>query len=436
MPSQTAIRWGATSAVLALVAGLAGCGAAEGEPPGIVRTSACAVSAPAGFQDAGVGAAVLGQIRDAAGQGVVDTTSAQRVSTAAQTQAALERYAADACTLTVLIGPGGSGALAQVAADNPDRAFLAVGAGADVELPDNVLTVDFDLREAAFLAGFAAASATRTGTVAVSVAAGQYAGEELLTAFDDGVRARADQLDGEVAVVDAGATAPRTLEDTVAAGQDWADAAIAAEADVLVPFGAASPQGVADRIGVLAEEAEEADYADDAGDADDEAADADAGMEGAAHGGAEDADGSDVGGAADGGPEGTSAEESELPALIWYGSDGSKTLPRRVRHQVVASIDPDVGLGMRAVLTGWPGDGGDPEELVQWEDADGHGGEDAVPELVGGLEVRARAALGDLDNGGVDVVASDGVLGSITGLGRTIADGKELLDDAVDGDDG
>nr|WP_232483478.1 BMP family ABC transporter substrate-binding protein [Brevibacterium yomogidense] len=437
--SQTGIRWSATGTVVALVAALAGCGDAEAEPPGIVRTSACAVSAPAGFQDAGVGAAVLGQIRDAAGQGGVDTTSAQRVSTAAQTQAALERYAAEACTLTALIGPGGSGALAQVAADNPDRAFLAVGAGVDIELPDNVLTVDFDLREAAFLAGFTAASATRTGTVAVSVAAGQYAGEELLTAFDEGVRARADQLDGEVAVVEAGATAPRTLEDTVAAGQDWADAAIAADADVLVPFGSASPQGVADRIGTLAEEeeADDEDATDDVGGAKDAADDTD----GAAHGGAEDLSGPADGGAADGGaadgePEGASAEESELPVLIWYGSDGSKTLPRPVRHQVIASIDPDVGLGMRAVLTGWPGDGGDPEELVQWADADGDGGEDAVPELVGGLEVRARAAVGDLDNGGVDVVASDGVLGSITGLGRTIADGKELLDDAGDEDDG
>lgn len=435
MSSSTAIRWGTTSAAVALLAALAGCGDAEGEPTGIVRTSACAVSAPAGFQDAGIGAAVLSEIREASGQGVVDTTSGQRVSTAAQTQAALERYAADGCTLTVLVGPGGSGALAQVAEDNPDRAFLAVGAGAGAELPDNVLTVDFDLRDSAFLAGFAAASATRTGTVAVSVSAGQYSGEDLLAAFDEGVSTRAEQLGGEVTVVEAGTVAPRTLDDTVAAGQDWASTAIAADADVLVPFGAASPQGAAEHIGVLAEEAEEADEGseDDSGSAD---GNADGLADDLTDTGAAEADPAGAAeGAAEGEPEGASAAESDLPVLIWYGSDGSKTLPRPVRHQVVASIDPDIGMGMRAVLTGWPGDGGEPEELVQWDETDGADAQDAVPELVGGLEVRARSAVGDLDNGGVEVVASDGVLGSITGLGRTIADGKALLDDSGEDDE-
>lgn len=426
--SRTAIRWAATSAAVALLAALSGCGDTEREPTGIVRTSACAVSAPAGFQDAGVGASVLGEIREAAGQGVVDTTSAQRVSTAAQTQAALERYAADGCTLTVLVGPGGSGALAQVADDNPDRAFLAVGAGVGAELPDNVLTVDFDLRDSAFLAGYAAASATRTGTVAISVSAGQYAGESLLAAFDEGVSARADELGGEVTVVDAGTVGPRTLDDTVTAGEDWATEAIAADADVLVPFGSASPQGVAEHIGALAEDAadEEAEEDSDEDGGGEDSGDGESDADGAA--GAAD-------GAAAGEPEGASAAESDLPVLIWYGSDGSKTLPRPVRHQVVASIDPDVGLGMRAVLTGWPGDGGHPEELVQRDEADGLESRDAVPELVGGLEVRARSAVGDLDNGGVEVTASDGVLGSITGLGRTIADGKALLDDEGGDDD-
>lgn len=420
------MRLRATTVLVALGVGVSGCGDTADERTGIVRTSACAVSAPAGFADAGMGAAVLDEVRTAANEGVVDTTSSQRVSTAAQTQAALERFAADGCTLSVLVGPGGAGALSQVASDNPDRAFLAVGPGTDAGQPDNVLTVDFDLRESAYLAGYAAASATRTGTVAVSTAKGQFQGAELLAAFDDGVDARADEVEGDVTVVEDGAIHVRTLDDTTSAGVEWAESATAAGADVLVPFGSASPQGVAEHIGDLAAAAEDA------------ATEGAAAAEGAGAGdeGDDDRDpGED--------PVGTSAEDEDLPVLIWYGSDGSKTLSRPVRNQVVASIIPDVGLGMRAVLTGWPGDGQEPEGLVRSAEpgaapdagAAADSGDDvreAVPELVGGLEVRARRAVGDLDNEGVAVVASDGVLGSITGLGRALADERERRDDEQD----
>lgn len=434
MPRVARVRLGATGALLVLGLGVSGCGGTVDEPTGIVRTSACAVSAPAGFADAGVGATVLDEVRTAANEGVVDTTSSQRVSTAAQTQAALERFAADGCTLSVLVGPGGAGALSQVASDNPDRAFLAVGPGTDAGQPDNVLTVDFDLRESAYLAGYAAASATRTGTVAVSTAKGQFQGAELLAAFDDGVDARAAEVEGDVTVVEGGAVDVRTLDDTTSAGVEWAESATAAGADVLVPFGSASPQGVAEHIGDLAlaaEDAEEPDDEDAHGPAEDEEALAGAGDEGD-----DDRDAGED-------PVGTSAEDEDLPVLIWYGSDGSKTLPRPVRNQVVASIIPDVGLGMRAVLTGWPGDGQEPEGLVRSAEpgaapeagaaADSDDDvREAVPELVGGLEVRARRAVGDLDNEGVAVVASDGVLGSITGLGRALADERERRDEEQD----
>jgi len=415
----TRVRLGATTALVALGVGVSGCGDTADEPTGIVRTSACAVSAPAGFADAGMGAAVLDEVRAAAAEGVVDTTSSQRVSTAAQTRAALERTAENGCTLGVLVGPGGAGALARVAEENPERAFLAVGPGTHAGQPDNVLTIDFDLRESAYLAGYAAASATRTGTVAVSTAQGQLQGAELLAAFDDGVRARAEEGDADVTVLDEGAVDVRTLDDTAAAGLAWAESATDADADVLVPFGSAAPQGVAEHIGGLAEEAEAAD---------------DAPTDAAAQPGSDE-------GEPENDPVGTSAEDDDLPVLIWYGSDGSTTLPRPVRNQVVASIVPDVGLGMRAVLTGWPGEGRDPEELVRDADpagreAAGDDAREAVPELVGGLEVRARRAVGDLDNEGVAVVASDGVLGSITGLGRALAEERDRLDEEREDADG
>ena len=386
----------ALTAALAASALLAGCGGAEEAPASIVRTSACAVSAPSGFADAGVGAAVLEQVRGAVRQGLVDTTSTQRVSTPAQTQAALERFTSDGCTLTLLVGPGGAGALSQVAQEAPDRAFLAVGAGIGDDRPDNVLTVDFDLRDSAFLAGYAAAHATRTGAVAVSASTGQAGGEDLLAAFDEGAAAAQEADDDlEVRVVQAGMTEARTVEDTAAAGQEWARAATEEGADVLVPFGSASPQGVVEHLAALAQELDERDDAEDADEGDDA-------------------------------PD-TEARE-DLPYLIWTGSDGSKTLAGPVRKQVIASIVPQVGLGMRAVLTGWPGDDGDPLALLEVDGEPADASQEAMPEVVGGLEVRSREAVGDLDNGGVELVVSDGVLSQLTGLGRAVADGRELLD--------
>ena len=386
----------ALTAALAASALLAGCGGAEEAPASIVRTSACAVSAPSGFADAGVGAAVLEQVRGAVRQGLVDTTSTQRVSTPAQTQAALERFTSDGCTLTLLVGSGGAGALSQVAQEAPDRAFLAVGAGIGDDRPDNVLTVDFDLRDSAFLVGYAAAHATRTGAVAVSASTGQAGGEDLLAAFDEGAAAAQEADDDlEVRVVQAGMTEARTVEDTAAAGQEWARAATEEGADVLVPFGSASPQGVVEHLAALAQELDERDDAEDADEGDDA-------------------------------PD-TEARE-DLPYLIWTGSDGSKTLAGPVRKQVIASIVPQVGLGMRAVLTGWPGDDGDPLALLEVDGEPADASQEAMPEVVGGLEVRSREAVGDLDNGGVELVVSDGVLSQLTGLGRAVADGRELLD--------
>ena len=54
---------------------------------------------------------------------------------------------------------------------------------------------------------------------------------------------------------------------------------------------------------------------------------------------------------------------------------------------------------------------------------------EAMPEVVGGLEVRSRRAVGDLDNGGVELVVSDGVLSPLTGLGRAVSDGRDLLEE-------
>jgi hypothetical protein len=84
---------------------------------------------------------------------------------------------------------------------------------------------------------------------------------------------------------------------------------------------------------------------------------------------------------------------------------------------------------MRAVLTGWPGTGGDPDALLEVDGEPVDDAQEAMPEVVGGLEVRSRRAVGDLDNGGVELVVSDGVLSPLTGLGRAVSDGRDLLEE-------
>jgi basic membrane protein A len=106
-------------------------------------------------------------------------------------------------------------------------------------------------------------------------------------------------------------------------------------------------------------------------------------------------------------------------------------LPRALRQQVLLSVVPEPGLGLRALLASWPGEGGDPELLVT--DADSaEGAQPAEPQLVAGLEVRSRRAVGTLGNEGVRVVPSDGALSSVTGLGRELADELARMEDEAE----
>jgi basic membrane protein A len=401
------LRSAAAAAAALLV--LSGCGGSGlGKKDDLVRTSVCAVSSPSGFSDHSLGQAVFDQVRQAMADGAIDSTSSQRVSTPAQTRTVLERYAGQACTLTVLVGPGGGEELAEVARESPAQAFLAVSASAQSQMPDNVLTLDFELEDPAYLAGFAAASATETGTVAAVVGQGFPSGAEVLAAFDEGARAYGKLHDEEIVVLGEAGVAERTLSDTVSAGRAWAAGAEEAGADVLAPFGSAAPQGV---VAHLAERVEDA-----------EAAPAEDGDTPAA----EDAQGS-------GEAEADAAEDAEdaPPSLIWYGADGAKVLPRALRQQVLLSVVPEPGLGLRALLASWPGEGGDPELLVT--DADSaEGAQPAEPQLVAGLEVRSRRAVGTLGNEGVRVVPSDGALSSVTGLGRELADELARMEDEAE----
>lgn len=372
-----------------------GCGADATTAEDFTRTSACLVSAPAGFADAGLGQAVFDQTRAAEAAGLFDGLSTQRVSSAEGSAEALTGFAESGCTLTGLVGAGGVRALADVAADHPQQAFLAVGAGA-ADLPENVLRVDFDLLAPAFLAGYAAAAASKSGTVALLIAKGVPGPDGLSDAFAAGVAHRAGETGDDVRVITVGGV---DSDDTEDVGAAWAGRALDEGADVLVPFGSAAPHGVVsallERAGAAeAGSAEQADLGEDA-----------PAGEGAS---ADSAQAAPTGEASD-----QPDAEPALPAsLVWFGSDGSRSLPSPAAEAVVASIEPDFGYGMRSLFPRWPGDGRAPAD-------DPAADSEAGAEEVGGIPVRMRSVVGELGSG-VDVVAGDGLLDSVTGLGRDL----------------
>src|SRR5699024_12417166 len=76
--------------------------------------------------------------------------------------------------------------LAEFASGHPDDLFLGVSSGSQ-DLPENVLSIGFDLVPPAFIAGYTAATATETGEVGAVVSRGFPQAEKILTAFAAGV---------------------------------------------------------------------------------------------------------------------------------------------------------------------------------------------------------------------------------------------------------
>src|SRR5699024_7027194 len=145
-----------------------------------------------------------------------------------------------------VIGPGGADELAEFASGHPDDLFLGVSSGSQ-DLPENVLSIGFDLVPPAFIAGYTAATATETGEVGAVVSRGFPQAEKILTAFDAGVdlynEERYEGVD-EVQSHRSASTVNRTIDDTRAAGEDYFSAAFDSDVDVVMPFGSAAAMGV------------------------------------------------------------------------------------------------------------------------------------------------------------------------------------------------
>ena len=381
---------GAVAAAMLLTA----CGGQPPETAEPVTTSGCMVSAPAGFADRSIGQLSFGEMSNARSAGFLASTSSQRVSTTDGTGEALSRFAAAGCDLGALVGPGGADALSAVAVDSPDTVWLAVATGG-TDYPDNVVTIDFDLREPAFIAGYSAAARSETGTVAIFASRGFAAGDALLAAFDAGVEQRNADAGTAVEVLRAGSTERRTVDDTQAAGREYTEDALDAGADVIVPFASGAASGVLEVFTAYYGIAD-ADAAPDPTAVPDPAAD---GAAGAA--------------------EGDAAEEEPpfTPTLVWYGTDGSQTLGGVLGDHVIASTVPNVAAGFQSTVAGWP--------------ETGFAGELGEPpgdeRTIGDIAVRAPEYTGTMDNGGVEIVATDGLLSSVAGLGRDIAEVRERI---------
>lgn len=175
---KNTIRIGAMAAATALV--LAACGTAPEDeettptagatdtaeptaPAEEVDFKACMVSDAGGFDDASFNeSAYLGLTRAESELGIEIATAESNDE--AQYGPNLTQLVADGCNLIVTVGFLLGDATAEAAAANPDVNFAIVDFGYDEPIT-NVKPLFFETDEAAFLAGYAAADASGTGTI-------------------------------------------------------------------------------------------------------------------------------------------------------------------------------------------------------------------------------------------------------------------------------
>jgi basic membrane protein A and related proteins len=157
--------------VAALV--LAGCAPAPEETEGAAEASdflPCMVSDFGGFDDKSFNQAGLEGLTNAASELGVEPITVQ---SDAETDYGpnIESMVAQGCNLIVTVGFALSAATLEAAEANPDVEFALIDDAADADFDgtpdfDNTKPIIFDTAQSAFLAGYAAASYTKSGTVA------------------------------------------------------------------------------------------------------------------------------------------------------------------------------------------------------------------------------------------------------------------------------
>ena len=169
---KNTIRLGALAAVSALA--LAACASAPAESPtasAAPTTSvapldylACMVSDSGGFDDKSFNQAGYEGLQSVSNDLGVQMKTAESTSDA-DFQPNIDAMVAANCNLIITVGFLLADATAASAAANPDSDFAIIDFAYDPAIP-NVKGLVFETDQAAFLAGYAAAGSTKTGTVA------------------------------------------------------------------------------------------------------------------------------------------------------------------------------------------------------------------------------------------------------------------------------
>lgn len=226
-----------------------GCAAEADDEPATTAFAACVV--PAGDAAPGrfAGDPVLAGLRAAEHSGDI-RIDRYRPQTAADFGPGLTAMVQAGCDLTVAADPALAAATRTVAAAHPEADFAVVG-DASIELP-NVKPVVHHTGQAGFLAGYAAAGATRTGTVAA------YGGREVpavTTVLDGFAQGIAHYNDVRGADVELLGWDGRSGEGTFLGGVTDASAArsvthdfVEAGADIVLPVAGPASAGTVEAV--------------------------------------------------------------------------------------------------------------------------------------------------------------------------------------------
>jgi basic membrane protein A len=242
---------------------LAGCASAPEEEPESTGTAAagsdfipCMVSDAGGFDDKSFNQLGFEGITEAAEELGVEAITVESASEADYAPN-IDNLLAEDCNLIVTVGFALSAATVEAANANPDVMFAIVDDAADNDFDGetdapNIKPILFDTAGAAFLAGYAAASYTTTGTL------GTYGGQNYPTVsifmdgFAQGVEYFNEETDGDVEVLGWNTEKQDgTFLGTFDAGTDSLNAAqnlLGQGADVLLPVGGPIYQSAVEAI--------------------------------------------------------------------------------------------------------------------------------------------------------------------------------------------
>ncbi|MCA5923414.1 MULTISPECIES: BMP family lipoprotein [Curtobacterium] len=238
-------------ALAGTVAVLAGCASAPSESTTAKKTDfqPCMVSDAGGFDDKSFNQLGYEGMKDAAEE-IGATVKEAESKDATVYDANIEQLISQNCNLVVTVGFNLADATKKQAAANPDTNFAIID---DNSIDaDNVKPITFDTSQAAFLAGYAAASYSKTGVV------GTFGGMQIPTVtifmdgFADGVKYYNEQKDEDVKVVgwnvDTGKGSFTGGFEAGTQAKSVAQTLLDQDADVILPVGGPIYQSAAEAI--------------------------------------------------------------------------------------------------------------------------------------------------------------------------------------------